>query len=108
MVDTYAISMGSTSNEVALFIFAAGRQVALQMLDLAVLMVSVCVGLLYEGVLEGKRKGLKEACGDTLTRLPSLRASRYLVLCNSGTDQWFVAAAFRHWRSRLKLSQSYF
>ena len=76
MVDTYAISMGSTSNEVALFIFAAWRQVALQILSLAVLVVSVCVGMWYEVILRGKKGGLKEACGYTLTRLPFLRASR--------------------------------
>ena len=77
MVDACAISMGSTSNE-ALFIFAIGRHVALQRLSLVVLEVSAYVGIWYGVGWRGKMRGLKEAGGDTLARLPFLRASRCL------------------------------
>lgn len=81
--------MGSTSNEVALFIFALGGQVALERLSLAVLVVSACVGMWYEVGLRGKMRGLKEAGVDTLARLPYLPCGAVDTLAapsSSGTE----------------------
>ena len=73
-------------------------------------MVSISVGMLYELDLKDE-EGLKEACGGTLTRLPSLRASSYPRSTVVRARSICLALAFvgiSDSGSRLKLSQSYF